>query len=236
MAAACSVGEASIVVHDPGGNTVTAPLDGGVGDFRHVRIPAGRGVALRLKLGDVMTVINTSGTQVVDLWAFVDGSSEHVSMGHCREVLQRLFFQPGDTLITNRYRQALTIVSDTSGGKHDTLIAACSRAMFASMGGGEDHPSCEENLTTSLEAIGVTTHCVPAPWNLFMIAEVDASGHINYKRASTRPGAYVELTAQIPLVVSLSACPDDIYPTNGGDGAPRDAEVRICSAEEGHPV
>ncbi len=41
------------------------------------------------------------------------------------------------------------------------------------------------------------------------------------------PGDYVELRAEIDCVVAFSACPDDVYRTNGGDGTPADAHFAI---------
>jgi uncharacterized protein len=60
-----------------------------------------------------------------------------------------------------------------------------------------------------------------------MSAPVLADGSIEYRRPTSQPGDYVELTAEIDLLLVFSACPDDHYPTNGGDGRPRDAHVRV---------
>ena len=50
---------------------------------------------------------------------------------------------------------------------------------------------------------------------------------IAFERPNCRPGDYVELRAEMDCVLVFSACPDDVYPTNGGDGTPRDAHVGI---------
>ncbi|MBC6441149.1 MAG: urea carboxylase-associated family protein [Rhodospirillales bacterium] len=93
-------------------------------------LPAREGLAVPLKRGRRLRVVNMHDTQVVDTWAFPDNETgEMLSMEHCREVLQRVVFEPGDELITNRYRPILKIAADISPGEHDTLIAACSRAM-----------------------------------------------------------------------------------------------------------
>ena len=52
-------------------------------------------------------------------------SAEFMSMEHSRAGMQRLIPMVGDTFVTNRRRPILTLVEDTSGGIHDTLIAAC---------------------------------------------------------------------------------------------------------------
>jgi uncharacterized protein len=192
-----------------------------------ITIPAGRGVALRLAAGTRCRVVNAHGTQVVDVWALTDDPSEYLSMAHSREVIQRIYFRPGDTLLSNNYRPMLTVTADTSPGCHDSLIAACSREMYERMGADASHPSCAGNLRTEMRAMNLEPGHIPAPWNLFMSARVEEDGTITYARPRSRPGDYVELTTQCELILVLSACPDDLYPTNGGDGRPRDAQLRI---------
>lgn len=187
-------------------------------------VPAGRGLACRVAAGETFRVLNPSGTQVVDFWAFPDVEGEHLSMGHSREVLQRFRFRPGDQLITDRYRPVLTFVADTSPGHHDTLIPACTPETYRYLEAAAGHRSCVQNLT---EALGRRPQPVPQPWNLFMVTELDADGGIEYARPYASPGAEVELRADLAVTIVCSACPDDIYPTNGNDGTPRDAVLDL---------
>ena len=194
-------------------------------------VRAGTGAWLRLARGDEITVINSSGTQVVDLWCLAtSGGDEHLSMGHCREVLAQIRFEPGDVLVSDRYTPLLRYAADTSGGQHDTLIAACSEQMYVRFGRGSGHPSCTSNLHAALAEAGTSLPFTPQPWNLFMRAPVGADGVIEFVRPPFAPGASVVLEALEPCLVVLSACPDDCYPTNGGDGSPRDVEVTVRRA------
>lgn len=191
-------------------------------------VPAGRGLAVALAQGARLRVINTPGTQVIDTWAFAMGDPyEHLSMEHCREVLQRIVFEPGDVLLSNRYRPMLELTEDTSPGGHDTLIAACSAAMYARSGAGHDHANCADNLAHALEGHGHLIPFTPAPWNLFMLAPVRDGRTIAYERPTSRPGDAVTLTALADCLMVFSACPDDVYPTNGGDGKPRDVALEL---------
>ncbi len=199
------------------------------GEIRQrLTIPARHGLAVPLTAGERLRVINTPGTQVVDTWAFPDADpTAFLSLEHCREVLQRIVFEPGDTLIDNRYRPLLTITADTSPGGHDTLIAACSRAMYVHAGVGADHANCADNLAAALATHGRSLPFTPSPWNLFMLAPVKDGRTIDYVRPTSRPGDYVEITAEADCLMAFSACPDDVYPTNGGDGTPQDAHVEV---------
>lgn len=189
-------------------------------------VPAGRGLALSLSAGERARIVNTRGTQVVDTWAFVQGDlAEFLSLEHSREVRQKILFDVGDQLVTNRYRPILTLVADTSPGEHDTLIAACSRPMFAMLGRGADHANCTDNLHAALAALDLRSAVTPSPWNLFMSAPVQDGRRIEFRRPRCRPGDHVELCAELACILVFSACPDDAYPTNGGDGTPADVDV-----------
>jgi uncharacterized protein YcgI (DUF1989 family) len=89
-------------------------------------IPAGRGVARRLRAGGRIKVINTAGTQVIDTWAFVLADSrEFMSMEHTRVEIERISPRVGDQLYTNRRRPVLALTEDSSPRVHDTTLAAC---------------------------------------------------------------------------------------------------------------
>lgn len=196
-----------------------------------VTVPAGRGASVRLGRGDAITITNTSGTQVVDLWCLAaTGDGEHLSMGHCREVLARLWFDPGDELVSDRYTPLLRYDSDTSGGRHDTLVAACNPEMYRRFGRPDEHPSCASNLHDALRGTGLGLAFTPQPWNLFMRAPVAEDGSIAFVRPPYAPGAEVALTALEACLLVLSSCPDDCYPTNGGDGSPRDVDLVVRRA------
>ena len=193
-------------------------------------VPAGQGIALALAVGQRARIINTHGTQVVDCWAFAASDiGEFLSLEHCREMRQKILFDVGDELVTNRYRPILTLAADTSPGEHDTLVAACSRAMFALHGRGDNHPNCADNLHAALTSRQLRSTVTPSPWNLFMSAPVRDGRSIEFRRPRCRPGDHVELRAELDCILVLSACPDDVYPTNGGDGRPVDAHVLTLS-------
>jgi hypothetical protein len=99
--------------------------------------------------------------------------------------------------------------------------------MYARSGHAEDHANCADNLAAALAAHGRDLPFTPAPWNLFMLAPVSDGRRIDFVRPTSRPGDYVELRAETDCLMVFSACPDDVYPTNGGDGTPRDAHVEV---------
>ena len=132
-----------------------------------------------------MTVVNTHGEQVVDTWAFnrVD-LGEFMSNEHTRAHSLHLVPKPGDVLRTNKRRPILTFIEDTSGGVHDTLIAACDRYRYAFLGVEGHHDNCTDNLFAGMAELGLVPGEVPSPLNLFMNIPWDKEGTLGFRRAA----------------------------------------------------
>jgi len=194
-----------------------------------IEIPARRGKAALVARGQHVTVINTHGEQVVDTWAFSRADlSEFISMEHTRAHTLRLVPRVGDVLRTNCRRPILTLVEDTSGGIHDTLMAACDRYRYAFLGVEGHHDNCADNLFAGMAELGLTPPHVPSPLNLFMNIPWSVEGGLSFAAPPTPvPGSYVRLRAEIDLVIAFSACPQDILPINGRAGRPVEAHFTV---------
>ena len=199
-------------------------------DVTLVPIPARRGVATRVAAGQVLAVINTHGEQVVDTWAFAQADlGEYLSMEHTRAATLHLRPQPGDVLVSNQRRPMLTVLDDTWGGVHDTLIAACDRYRYAQLGAAGHHDNCTDNLANALAALGLAAHLTPAPLNLFMNIPWDAAGTLSFDPPSPQPGGTIRLRAEMDLVAVFSACPQDMLPINGRNRQPTGAHFSLSN-------
>jgi len=193
-----------------------------------VTIPARRGMAARVAAGQRIRVINTHGSQVVDTWAFsAHAAAEWMSMEASRAWFLRLAAAVGDTFVTNQRRPILTLVEDTSGGAHDTLIAPCDAPRYRLLGVEGHHDNCRDNLHAALAALGVTVPATPSPLNLFMNIPWTADGRLAWGEPVSTPGSYVLFRAEMDLVVAFSACPQDILPINGRTGQTTEAHFSI---------
>ena len=193
-----------------------------------VTIPARRGMAARVAAGQRIRVINTHGSQVVDTWAFsARDAAEWMSMEASRAWFLRLAAAVGDTFVTNQRRPILTLVEDTSGGAHDTLIAPCDAPRYRLLGVEGHHDNCRDNLHAALAALGITVPATPSPLNLFMNIPWTADGRLAWGEPVSTPGSYVLFRAEMDLVVAFSACPQDILPINGRTGRTTEAHFTI---------
>ena len=193
-----------------------------------VAIPARSGKAALVAGGQSVRVINTHGQQVVDTWAFRrDDLTEFMSMEHSRTALGRIMPAVGQSMATNRRRPILTLVEDTSGGIHDTLLAACDRYRYELLGCEGYHDNCTDNLAAAMAELGLAPPETPSPWNLFMNIPVGPDGSVTFEPPVSKPGDHVTLRAEMDCVVVFSACPQDIVPINGVDCVPTEAHFQV---------
>jgi uncharacterized protein YcgI (DUF1989 family) len=191
-------------------------------------IPACEGVARELKAGQLVKVINTAGTQVVDTWAIaLADPREFMSMEHTRVENGRVSPRAGDQLFTNRRRPVLTLVTDTSPGVHDTTFAACDVYRYERLGAVGYHRNCTDNLAQALRAAGLDVTCTPCPLNLWENSRVRPDGTQVIAPPVSAPGDYVVLRAELDLLTVFSACPQDMVPTNGAEARPADAHFIV---------
>jgi uncharacterized protein YcgI (DUF1989 family) len=192
-------------------------------------LKGGSGIAMHLKAGQTLTIVNTHGKQVVDCWAFkVGDTSEFMSMPHCRNAWFRLAPKVGDSLVTNLRNPILTLIEDTSPGVHDTLVPSCDTRRYKQLG-YDNHASCTSNFNMALNAIGIDPPPILPAINLFMNVPIQTNGSIGITSPVSRAGDEVTFRADMDCTVILSACPHDIKPMmlNGPDCTPRDVDYIV---------
>ena len=187
-----------------------------------IEIPAGRSAAVALAAGEALRLVNTFGSQVVDTWALSRRDiSEYLSVEHTRRMLFDLFPGKGDRLFSNRRTPMLLIEEDTSGVRHDMLLACCDPWLYRHYGCAEGHANCRDNFLAALAAIGIAASHVPNPLNLWMNIPVSENRKIALEPPASKPGDLVVLRALIDCILVFSACPMDVTPINGPDRTPK---------------
>ncbi len=195
-------------------------------------VKGSEGAGLRLRQGDSLRVINTYGSQVVDLFAHnAEDLGECLSIQHSRNVWYRLHPRQGDQFWTQLRRPILTLVEDSSPGIHDTLFPCCDARRYNQLGVAGYHRNCADNWREALSSLGITPPAtVPSAINLFMNVPVAPDGSFRILPPVSRPGDQVTLRAELDCIVALSACPIDMLPLNGPDCRPQDVAYEVLPA------
>ena len=177
------------------------------------------GTAFRLDRGQVLRVIDPEGAQVSDLVAFAaEDVREALSNGRTFDYEETLRIGAGKRLWSNRSRVMLAIVEDTVG-THDFLLTPCSEATFRHFYPDKPvHRGCFGNLVEALAPFGIEPDAIPCAFNIFMNVPVSPDGSLRVEPPVSRAGDYVDLRAEIDLIVGLTAC--SAYASNGGSFKP----------------
>lgn len=194
-------------------------------------LPPQTGAAFVLPKGHRLTVIDVEGTQVSDLVLFdAADPREKLSAGKTLDFEETILITAGHYLWSNRSRKLARIDEDTNG-RNDFLLAPCSPETFAVMYGHEGyHPSCFENLYTSLVHFGIAPDDVPTAFNVFMNVHFAADGKLSVEPPTSVAGDRLTITALDDLLVGMTACSAE--DSNGGSFKPIGFEVRDGSGAE----
>ena len=171
------------------------------------RIAPQSGAGFALRKGQVLRVTDPQGEQVSDLYAVSAHDPRcRLSSGRSLDYAGRIWLTTGDRLYANDSQVMFTIVADTVG-RHDFLLTPCSQEMFEILYRHQGHhPSCFENLYTSMAAFGVAPDQIGTTFNIFMNVTVDAEGRLTVGVPRSRAGDHIELRAEMDLVCGLTAC------------------------------
>jgi uncharacterized protein YcgI (DUF1989 family) len=182
-----------------------------------VEIPAQTAIALILRSGEVLRIVDGFGAQVADLALFnQDDPSEAFSPGRTIDYNESLTLGLGDVLYSNRSGELARIVEDTVG-VHDMLLAPCSELMFARRG-EFSHPSCHANLASVLHPFGVLDDMVTSTLNVFMDVRITGQNRIEVHPPASKLGDRFAIRALRDLVIGIAACSSER--TNAGHCRP----------------
>ncbi len=187
-----------------------------------IEIQARCAAAVPLSGGQSISIVNTHGGQVVDMWAFrADDPAEHMSMPHSMVSIDRIKPAVGSVLVSNLRRPLLTLTADSSPGVHCMLFAACDAARYRLLGCTEPHANCADNLRSAVGPRKVPLPYIPTPLNLFMNTKFDAHGAMRIDPPQANAGDSVTFRAEHDCLIALSACPQDLVPVNGHGCTPK---------------
>jgi hypothetical protein len=187
-------------------------------------VAAGEPWLQRLAKGQIFRIVDLEGNQAVDtLFYNADDIQEHYSLTHTIQAQAALYLGLGTTLMSSEGRPMLTIVADTCG-RHDTLGGACScesntvryalekRAMH----------SCRDNFMAAIAGNphGLHKRDIASNINFFMNVPVTPEGGLTFEDGISAPGKYVEMRAEMNLVVLISNCPQLNNPCNAYNPTP----------------
>ena len=182
------------------------------------------GTGFSMKKGQVLRVIDPQGEQVSDLMAFNQNDLQEVlSSGRSIDYANNIYLTTGHILYSNRSNPMFTILEDQVG-RHDFLLTPCSPETFKIIYKNHaHHPSCFSNLVKGLSPFGIQPDQIPTTFNIFMNVVLDNKGELTIGPPLSKAGQYIELRAEMDLIVGLTACSAEM--SNNHSFKPIDAEI-----------
>jgi uncharacterized protein YcgI (DUF1989 family) len=183
---------------------------------KHI-IHACNGLAVEIKKGQTITVVDVEGGQVADFFAEVmNQPDEFLSPSVTIDCNGSLRLQTGNFIYSNRYNPMFQVVRDDVG-VHDLLHPCCRPEMYDFFyDNGERHDNCLDNINRSLG----TMRPIIQPVNLFMNTAVGEDGTVTVKAPVSQPGDSIVLKAKMDMRVGIAACSVSESSCNSGKCTP----------------
>ncbi|MFZ5537122.1 MAG: urea amidolyase associated protein UAAP2 [Pseudomonadota bacterium] len=190
--------------------------------------PAGEAWMGTVRKGQTFRIVDLEGNQAVDtLFYNAHDAEERYSATDTIRRQGRLYLTTGSRLISSEGNVMLTITADTCG-RHDTLGGACAAESNTVRYALDKRPmhSCRDNFMHALNACGCAHHLgmskrdITSNINFFMNVPVTPEGRLSFEDGISAPGKYVEMRAEMDVVVLISNCPQLNNPCNAYNPTP----------------
>jgi uncharacterized protein len=190
--------------------------------------PAGEPWVRLLTERQVLRIVDLGGNQAVDtLFYNASHAFERYSATDTIRRQKKLYLTTGSKLYSNFGNVMLNIVADTCG-RHDTIGGACAAESNTVRYGLEKFPmhSCRDNFLHALahepvcEHLGMSKRDLPSNINFFMNVPVSEAGGLEFADGMSAPFKYVEMRAEMDVIVLISNCPQLNNPCNAYNPTP----------------
>ncbi len=188
-------------------------------------VPAGDYYMKVVKAGQTVRILDLEGNQAADTLFYNanDPSERYSAMDTIREQ-GNVYLTAGTKLISNEGNVMLEIVADTCG-RHDTLGGACATESNTVRYAHDKKcmHACRDSWMLAVaenDHFGMSKRDITHNINFFMNVPVTAEGGLTFADGISAAGKYVELRAEMDVIVLISNCPQLNNPCNGYNPTP----------------
>jgi urea carboxylase-associated protein 1 len=178
-----------------------------------------------VKAGETIRILDLEGNQAADtLFYSADNPSERYSAMDTIREQGNVYLTAGSKLRSNENNVMLEVVADTCG-RHDTLGGACATESNTVRYDLEKRcmHACRDSWMLAVAEhpeYGLSKRDITHNINFFMNVPVTEDGGLTFEDGISAPGKYVELRAEMDVIVLLSNCPQLNNPCNGYNPTP----------------
>jgi hypothetical protein len=187
-------------------------------------VEAGDSFVHEVRCGQTVRIVDLEGNQAVDTLFYNahDYSDRYSAQDTVREQ-GNLYLTAGTKLISTEGHVLLTIMADTCG-RHDTLAGACateSNMVRYAIEKRHMH-ACRQGFVKAIQQWkhGLEKRDITSNINFFMNVPVTPEGGLTFEDGVSEAGKYVELRAEMDVLMVISNCPQLNNPCNAYNPTP----------------
>lgn len=196
--------------------------------FAQEIIPAGWYSTMILQAGQTVRIANRTRRSSVAFVAWRrDEPSERLNYADTVKVQWTTALEKGRVIFSDMGRVMLSVVED-SCGCHDTLVGGSTAATTLKKY-GEGHRNTRDNFLLAALKLGLGERDIPPCITFFAPLRVDQQGRFVWHNERQNEGDYVELRAEMDLLIALSNCPHPLDPADDYSAFP--VEVSLIESD-----
>jgi uncharacterized protein len=175
------------------------------------QVPAGWYATLRLRRGEGLRIVDDTGRSSVSLigWRAED-TSERINCADTVKVQWSAVLSKGRVILSDMGRVMLSLIEDTSGA-HDLLVGSSTPASTLAAF-GTTMRNTQENFLAAASKVGLDIRDIPPCVTFFAPVSLDDGGGFIWNGSRKRPGDFVDLRAEMNLIVVASNCAHPLDP------------------------
>lgn len=188
-------------------------------------VPAGTYWMHEVRRGETLRIVDVEGNQAADtLFYNADDPHERYSATDTIREQANVYIGLGTKLLSTEGCTMLTVVADTVG-RHDTLGGACateSNTVRYALEKKAMH-ACRDSFLLAVvenDRFGLGKRDIGHNINFFMNVPITADGGLTFADGVSGPGKYVEMRAEMNVIVLISNCPQLNNPCNAYNPTP----------------
>jgi uncharacterized protein len=192
-------------------------------------VPSGWYTTMLLHRGEALRIIDETGKASVSLLAWREkDTSERINCADTIKVQWSAAISKGRVILSDMGRVVFSLIDDSSGA-HDLLIGGSTPASVVASTGTSGR-NTQENFLAAISKVGLGVRDISPCITFFAPVALDDAGRFLWKEGRKRAGDFVDLRAEMNLIVVASNCTHPLNPASSAGGAVTLVKHRVSAA------
>jgi uncharacterized protein len=192
-------------------------------------VPSGWYTTMLLRRGEALRIIDETGKASVSLLAWrEEDTSERINCADTIKVQWSAAISKGRVILSDMGRVVFSLIEDSSGA-HDLLIGGSTPASVVASTGTSGR-NTQENFLAAISKVGLGVRDISPCITFFAPVALDDAGRFVWKEGRKRAGDFVDLRAEMNLIVVASNCTHPLNPASSAGGAVTLVKHRVSAA------